>query len=107
VLARELDLKDHVFTLEGGMVIQDGESYHPDLVRLRIPKKLGLEIALQILQAVQHTRATTDDEFLIELPLFGSSKTLWRSHRSVRPFPMFKEIPRLASFPGNNGMLSA
>jgi hypothetical protein len=73
---RELDLKDHVFTLEGGMVIQDGKSYHPDLVRLRIPKKLGLEIALQILQALQHTRATTDDEFLIELPLFGKLEDL-------------------------------
>jgi hypothetical protein len=73
---RELDLKDHVFTLEGGMVIQDGKSYHPDLVRLRIPKKLGLEIALQILQALQHTRAATDDELLIELPLFGKLEDL-------------------------------
>jgi hypothetical protein len=72
----ELNLKDHVFTLEGGMVIQDGKSHHPDLIRLRIPNKLGLEIALQILQALQYTRATTDDEFLTELPLFGKLEDL-------------------------------
>jgi hypothetical protein len=73
---RESNLKDHVFTLEGGMVIQDGKSFHPDLVRLRIPRKLGLEIALQILQALQYTRATTDDEFLMELPSLGKLEDL-------------------------------
>jgi hypothetical protein len=73
---RDLDVKDHVFTLEGGKVIQDGKSHHPDLVRLRIPKKLGLEIALQILQALQYTRATTDEDFLTELPLFGKLEEL-------------------------------
>ena len=72
----ELNLKDHVFTVEGGRVIQDGKSFHPDLVRLRIPRKLGLEIALQILQALQYTRATTDDEFLTELPLLGKLEDL-------------------------------
>ena len=73
---RDMELKDHVFTLEGGEVIQDGKSHHPDLVRLRIPKKLGLEIALQILQALQYARATTDDDFLTELPLFGKLEDL-------------------------------
>jgi hypothetical protein len=72
----ELNLKDHVFTLEGGMVIQDGKSHHPDLIRLRIPKKLGLEIALQILQALQYTQAKAGDEFLTELPLFGKLEDL-------------------------------
>jgi hypothetical protein len=33
---RELDLREHVFTLEGGMVIQDGKSYHRDLARGRL-----------------------------------------------------------------------
>ena len=73
---RDPELKDHVFTLEGGKVIQDGKSHHPDLVRFRIPKRLGLEIALQILQALQYTRATTDDDFLTELPLFGKLEDL-------------------------------
>jgi hypothetical protein len=72
----ELNLKDHVFTVEGGKVIQDGKSCHPDLVRLRIPRKLGLEIALQILQALQYTRATTDDEFLTEIALLGELEDL-------------------------------
>jgi predicted permease len=41
------------------------------------------------------------------IPYLNKTQLDLRSHSSVRPFPMFKEIPRLASFPENNGMLSA
>jgi hypothetical protein len=70
------DLRDHVFTLEEGMVVADGKSHYPDLVRIRIPKEQGLSLAMQILRSLENSQYRPDEAYLMELPLFGRLERL-------------------------------
>lgn len=70
------DLRDHVFTLEEGMVVADGKSHYPDLVLIRIPKEQGLSLAIQILRSLENSQYRPDEVYLMELPLFGKLERL-------------------------------
>ncbi|MEA8593035.1 hypothetical protein PZT57_30780 [Pseudomonas aeruginosa] len=70
------ELRDHVFTLDEGMVIAGGKSHHPDLVRFRIPKEQGLSVAMQILRCLENSQFRPDEAYLMELPLFGRLERL-------------------------------
>lgn len=66
------DLKDYTFTLNGGLSMVKGKGNYPVLVRLRFLKKDALILAMDVLRRLENSSEIGVDDFLLELPLFGS-----------------------------------
>jgi len=71
-----MELRDHLFTLDAGEVVREGKSHYPDLVRLRIPKDLALEFAMEVLTRLKNARTDNEDPYLFEIAMFGRLEEL-------------------------------